>query len=315
MTFLRGRHLLGLADMTAEEIRLVLDTAMPMLEVLDRSIKKVPTLRGKVLATLFYEPSTRTRVSFELAAKYMSADTVSIATATSSVVKGESLRDTVQTLEALGVDAVVVRHATAGVPHQLAGWLAHAVVVNAGDGMHEHPTQGLLDLFTIRREKGRLEGLEVAIVGDVLHSRVARSDIWGLTKMGAGVRVAGPATLVPGSLEQVGVKVGSNVQEAVSGADVVIVLRLQAERQQQGLLPSWNEYARYFGVTPEVLSLARPDVLLMHPGPVNRGVELSSELVEAPASAINRQVKNGVAVRMAVLYLLLGGEVLRGTVD
>lgn len=315
MTFLRGRHLLGLADMTAEEIRLVLDTAMPMLEVLDRSIKKVPTLRGKVLATLFYEPSTRTRVSFELAAKYMSADTVSIATATSSVVKGESLRDTVQTLEALGVDAVVVRHATAGVPHQLAGWLAHAVVVNAGDGMHEHPTQGLLDLFTIRREKGRLEGLEVAIVGDVLHSRVARSDIWGLTKMGAGVRVAGPATLVPGSLEQLGVKVGSNVQEAVSGADVVIVLRLQAERQQQGLLPSWNEYARYFGVTPEVLSLARPDVLLMHPGPVNRGVELSSELVEAPASAINRQVKNGVAVRMAVLYLLLGGEVLRGTVD
>lgn len=181
--------------------------------------------------------------------------------------------------------------------------------------MHEHPTQGLLDLFTIRREKGRLEGLEVAVIGDVLHSRVARSDIWGLTKMGAAVRVAGPATLVPGSLEQLGVKVGSNVQEAVSGADVVIVLRLQAERQQQGLLPSWNEYARYFGVTPEVLSLARPDVLLMHPGPVNRGVELSCELVEAPASAINRQVKNGVAVRMAVLYLLLGGEVPRGTVD
>ncbi|TDA66898.1 MAG: aspartate carbamoyltransferase catalytic subunit [Clostridia bacterium] len=307
MAGLAARHLLGLAEMEAEEINLVLETARPMAGVMERPIKKVPTLRGKVLVTLFYEPSTRTRVSFELAAKYMGADTVSIAPATSSVVKGENLRDTVQTLEALGADMVVVRHQTAGVPGQLAGWLSRTVVVNAGDGMHEHPTQGLLDLFTIREEKGRLVGLEVAIIGDILHSRVARSDIWGLTKMGARVRVAGPATLLPPGLEKMGAQVYHRLEPALEGADVVIALRLQQERQRQGLLPSLREYAASFGLTPGRLALAKPDVLLMHPGPVNRGVELAAELVDAPCSAINRQVTNGVAVRMAVLYLLLGG--------
>lgn len=315
MAGLAARHLLGLAEMEAEEINLILETARPMAGILERPIKKVPTLRGKVLVTLFYEPSTRTRISFELAAKYMGADTVSIAPATSSVVKGEGLRDTVQTLEALGADVVVVRHQTAGVPQQLARWLKRAAVINAGDGMHEHPTQGLLDLFTIREEKGRLAGLEVAIIGDILHSRVARSDIWGLTKLGARVRVAGPATLLPPGLEKIGVQAYPRLEPALEGADVVIALRLQQERQQQGLLPGVREYAGSFGLTRKLLALAKPDVLLMHPGPVNRGVELADDLVDAPLSAVNRQVTNGVAVRMAVLYLLLGGEPNRVLAD
>lgn len=309
------RHLLGLAEMEAEAIDLILGTARPMADILARPIKKVPTLRGKALVTLFYEPSTRTRVSFELAAKYMGADTVSITPATSSVVKGEGLRDTVQTLEALGADAVVVRHQTAGVPHQLARCLKRVAVINAGDGMHEHPTQGLLDLFTIREEKGRLAGLQVAIIGDVLHSRVARSDVWGLTKMGARVKVAGPATLLPPGLAKMGVQVYPRLEPALEGADVVIALRLQQERQREGLLPGLREYAARFGLTRKLLALAKPDVLLMHPGPVNRGVEVADDLVDAPFAAINRQVTNGVAVRMAVLYLLLGGEPNRLLVD
>lgn len=306
MAGLNRKDVLGLEDMTAEEIGLVLGTAGSMKEIIGRTIKKVPTLRGRTMLNLFYEPSTRTRTSFELAAKYMSADTVNVAAATSSVKKGETLMDTVRNIEVMGVELVVIRHSAAGAPHFLAQRI-RSRVINAGDGAHEHPTQGLLDLFTIRERKGRIEGLKVAIIGDILHSRVARSDIWGLTKMGAKVVVAGPSTLLPPEIAALGVRAYTRVEEAVADADVINVLRIQLERQERGFFPSVREYAREFGINGRRLALAREDVLLMHPGPVNRGVEVTSEVADGPHSAIYEMVTNGVAVRMALLYLLLGG--------
>lgn len=303
---LKRKDLLGLQHLSAEEIKLILDTAVPMKDILKRDIKKVPTLRGKVVATLFYEPSTRTRSSFELAAKYMGADTISLAVATSSVQKGESLRDTAKTLEVMGVDMVILRHSVSGAAEYLAKCV-RASVINGGDGKHEHPTQALLDMFTIREKKGRLEGLKVAIVGDILHSRVARSNIWGLTKMGAEVRVVGPPTLMPPQIEKLGVKVFYRMEEALQGVDVINVLRLQLERQQKGLFPSVREYHRWYGLTAERLQYAAPDVLVLHPGPMNRGVEIAPEVADGPHAVINEQVTNGVAVRMALLYLLMGG--------
>lgn len=307
------KDLLGLEELTPEEINLVLETAVPMKEILQRKIKKVPTLRGRVVATCFYEPSTRTRVSFELAAKYLGADCLSLAAAASSVVKGESLKDTAQTLAATGVEVIILRHPAAGAPHYLARALETTTIINAGDGMHEHPTQGLLDLFTLKEQKGEIAGLEVAIVGDITHSRVARSALWGLKKLGAKVRVAGPFTLLPVEIERLGVEVCPTVEEALKEADAVIVLRLQRERQAGGLLPSLKEYTRFFCLTPERLRLARESVFVLHPGPVNRGVEIAPEVMEKPQSLINTQVTNGVAVRMALLYLFLGGGKPRAT--
>lgn len=304
----RLRHLLGLRGMAAGDIKLILDTAGPMKDVLLRDIKKVPALRGRAVLNLFYEPSTRTRNSFELASKYLSADAVNVTAATSSVVKGETLRDTAVNCQRMGFDAIVIRHPSAGAPHFLARHV-QASVINAGDGMHEHPTQALLDLFTIREKKGRIAGLKVAIIGDILHSRVARSDIWGLTCLGAEVRLAGPTTLLPKDWSGFppGLRVCGRVEDALDGADVVIALRIQKERQERGLFPSVREYARFWGINRQRLSLAAPDVLLMHPGPVNRGVEVDSDVADGLESSIHEQVTNGVAVRMAVLYLLLGG--------
>ncbi|MGQ9557609.1 MAG: aspartate carbamoyltransferase catalytic subunit [Desulfurispora sp.] len=303
---LKSRHLLGLEQLTREEINLVLDTASSMKEILGRPIKKVPALRGKTVINLFYEASTRTRTSFELAAKHLSADSVNIATAASSVTKGESLIDTAATLRALGADAVVLRHPMAGAPHLLARKVDCAVI-NAGDGAHEHPTQALLDLFTIREKKGRLADLTVVITGDIAHSRVARSNIWGLSKLGARVRLCGPETLLPSGLEQLPVEKYHDFDRAIAGADVVMMLRLQLERQQQGLFPSLREYARLYGLSRQRLGLAAPDALVMHPGPINRGVEIAADVADGAQSVINEQVTNGVAVRMAVLYLLIGG--------
>jgi aspartate carbamoyltransferase catalytic subunit len=313
MNFSR-KDLLGLQDSTAEEIALVLDTAVVMKQIMKRQIKKVPTLRGRTVVTVFYEPSTRTRTSFELAAKYLSADTVGIAAATSSIVKGESLKDTARTIAAMGADVVVLRHPMAGAARLLARTV-RAAVINAGDGAHEHPTQALLDLYTVWEKKGRLDGLKVAIVGDILHSRVARSDIWGFTRMGARVHVAGPATMLPPGLDGMGAAVSSRVEEALEGADVVIALRIQLERQQEGLFPGLREYARLFGLNRERLALAAPDALLMHPGPMNRGVEIAGDVADGEQSMINEQVTNGVAVRMALLYLLTGGGVNHENAD
>lgn len=303
---INGKDLLSLKDTPAETIKLILDTAEPMKEIIKRQIKKVPTLRGRTVVTVFYEASTRTRTSFELAAKYLSADAVNIAAATSSVSKGESLKDTARTIAAMGADVVVLRHPMAGAPELLARTLK-ASVINAGDGAHEHPTQALLDLFTVREKKGRLEGLKVVIIGDILHSRVARSDIWGYTTMGAEVRLAGPATLMPPGIEKTGARVYNNLEEALEGADVINILRIQLERQQQGLFPGLREYAILFGINRDRLKLAAPDALVMHPGPMNRGVEISPEVADGLQSVINEQVTNGVAVRMALLYLLTGG--------
>jgi aspartate carbamoyltransferase catalytic subunit len=302
----KRKDILGLQNLSAEEIRLILDTAVPMKEILGRAIKKVPTLRGRTVVTLFYEPSTRTRTSFELAAKYLSADSVNLSTSTSSVVKGETLKDTARTLAAMGADVVVLRHPMAGAPNLLARTIP-AAVINAGDGAHEHPTQALLDMFTVREKMGELAGLNVAIIGDILHSRVARSNIWGFTKMGARVRICGPATMIPPEIEATGVQVCTRMEEALDGADVVMMLRIQLERQQQGLFPSIREYARLFGLNRKRLALARPGALVMHPGPMNRGVEISPEVADGVNSVINEQVTNGVAVRMALLYLLGGG--------
>lgn len=304
---LQGKDLLGLATITTEEIELILDTAARMKEILSRPIKKVPALRGRTVVNVFYEPSTRTRVSFELAAKYLSADCINISASASSVVKGESLKDTARTIEALGADAVVLRHPLAGAPHLLARTIAPPVV-NAGDGAHEHPTQALLDLFTVQEKKGGLRRMKVAIIGDILHSRVARSNIWGFLKMGATVSVCGPATLIPKDVERMGVSVHHRMEEALKEADVVMMLRIQLERQKAALFPSLREYSRLYCLTPERLSLAKPDALVMHPGPVNRGVEISAGVAEHQRSVINEQVTNGVAVRMAILYLLSGGE-------
>ena len=301
------KHLLALEDLEAGDIRQILDTADAMRQVFERPVKKFPTLRGRVVVNLFYEPSTRTRTSFELAAKALSADVVNVAVAQSSVVKGESLVDTARTFESLGADYVVIRHASAGVPHLLARTI-RARVVNAGDGAHEHPTQGLLDLYTIRRRKGRVEGLNVLILGDILHSRVARSDIWGLRKLGASVGVAGPATLLPVGLEALGVRRFHRLDEALEWADVVNVLRIQRERMQRGYLPSLREYRLRWGLTEQRLRRLREDVLIMHPGPANVGVEIDEAVLTDARSAVSEQVTNGVAVRMAVLYLMAGRE-------
>ncbi len=304
---LRGKDILSLREMAPEDMELILSTARSLKEILSRPIKKVPTLRGKVVCTLFYEPSTRTRTSFELAAKYMSADTVSVQSAGSSVQKGESLSDTARNLEVMGTDVVVMRHGVSGACHFLARVL-DVPVINAGDGLHEHPTQGLLDIFTILEHKSRIRGLRVAILGDVLHSRVARSNIFGLVKMGAHVSVAAPMTLLPSEVERLGVKAYSRVEEAIEGADVVYVLRLQLERQAGNMFPSKREYHEFFGLDRKKLNYANEDALVMHPGPMNRGVEISTEVADSPRSVILEQVTSGVAVRMAILYLILGGR-------
>ncbi len=305
MSFNR-KDILGLQEMSREEIEYILDTAVPFKEITLRPIKKIPTLRGKTVINLFYEPSTRTRTSFELAGKRMSADVINISTSASSIVKGESLKDTALTLQALGADVVIIRHGMSGAPH-LVGQTIKAGVINAGDGTHEHPTQALLDLYTIREKKGQVAGLKVAIVGDILHSRVARSDIWGLTKMGAEVVVAGPNTLLPPELQSLGIKACTNVEEAIKDADVIQVLRIQQERQEKGLFPSLREYSRLYGINHERLKYAAKDVLVMHPGPINRGVEITPDVADSNQSAILDQVTNGLAIRMALLYLLAGG--------
>ncbi|MCI0406096.1 MAG: aspartate carbamoyltransferase catalytic subunit [candidate division Zixibacteria bacterium] len=301
------KHLLGLEGLTREEIEFVLDTAVTFKEVLERPIKKVPTLRGLTIVNLFYEASTRTRISFELAQKRLSADTVNFSPSSSSVKKGETLRDTVRNLEAMKIDMAVVRHASSGVPYFLTQCLESSII-NAGDGAHEHPTQGLLDLYTIREKYGRVEGLRVVIVGDVKHSRVARSNIWGLKAMGASVAVCGPSTLLPVEMEKMGVEVYTDLNKALWGADVVNVLRLQLERQERGFLPTLREYSRFFGITKERLALLNKNYTIMHPGPINRGVEITPEVADSPESVILAQVTNGVAVRMAVLYLLSGQQ-------
>jgi len=301
------KHLLSIDQLSPSQIELVLKTADSFREVGTRTIKKVPILRGRTVCNLFFESSTRTRISFELAAKRLSADVINFTgDARSSLSKGESFKDTAQTLQAMGVDAIVVRHSSAGAPHRLSRWV-EASVINAGDGAHEHPTQALLDLMTIREKKGHLEGLNVTIVGDVTHSRVARSDIFGMRKMGITVTVAGPPTLIPAQCQELGVKVSHRLEEAIASADVIMMLRLQHERMTGGLIPSLREYSRYWGLTLDKLrAQARPDVLIMHPGPVNRGVELAPEVADSPYSVILDQVANGVAVRMAVLWSLLG---------
>ncbi len=306
VTRLRSKDLLGVAELSAAEIRLILDTAVGMKEIAYRSIKKVPTLRGKTVVNLFFEASTRTRTSFEIAEKRLSADTLNIAASTSSVVKGETLADTALNLQAMAPDLMVVRHASSGACHLLSR-ICRAGIINAGDGMHEHPTQALLDAFTIRERKGRLEGLKVAIVGDLLHSRVVRSNVLLLTRMGADVWLCGPPTLIPAGIDRHGVHVTSVVEEAIDQADVVMMLRIQLERMQGAFVPSLREYFTVFGLTPERVQLARPDVIIMHPGPMNRGVEIASEVADGRYSVILDQVANGVAVRMAVLYLLAGG--------
>lgn len=303
---LRGKDILGLQHMTVPEIQLVLNTAQEMKGIIRRDIKKVPTLRGKSIINLFFEPSTRTRTSFELAGKYLGADVVNITTSASSVVKGESLRDTLMTVEAMGVDIIVMRHEAEGAA-QYASKAVSPVIINAGDGAHEHPTQGLLDMFTILQKKSGFANLKVAIVGDILHSRVARSNIWGLQKMGAEIHLAGPQTLMPRDIEKTGVYVHNRVEDALEGADVVNILRIQRERQQKGLFPSAREYARIFGINKDRLALAKPDALVMHPGPMNRGLEIAPDVAYSEQSAIQEQVQNGLAVRMALLFLVLMG--------
>lgn len=302
-----GKDILGIQEMNVAEIELILDTAASFKEVSTREIKKVPTLRGKTVINLFYEPSTRTRTSFEIAAKRLSADTINISASSSSVVKGETLIDTAKNLEAMKPDCIVIRHSASGAPHLLAR-LMDVPVINAGDGAHEHPTQALLDLFTVREKIGRLAGLKVAIVGDILHSRVARSNIWGFIKMGAEVHVAGPRTMMPADVERMGVHWHTSLSEVIPIADVIMMLRIQLERQEGGFFPTLREYSRLFGLNMEVMMAAKPGVLIMHPGPMNRGVEISPEVADGPFSVILDQVTNGVAVRMALLYLLVGGE-------
>jgi len=306
LSALTHRHLLGIQGLTAEEITLILDTARAFAEVSTRAIKKVPTLRGKTVVNFFMEPSTRTRSSFEIAEKRLSADTLNFSPSASSVVKGESLLDTARNLEAMAPDMIVIRHKASGAPHFLARH-CRSNIINAGDGSHEHPTQGLLDAFPIRERKGRLAGLRVAIIGDLTHSRVLRSNLFLLKTMGADVIVCGPPTLIPAELARVGVAVTFRIEEAVAGADVIMMLRIQRERQQGGAFPSAREYYNLFGLTEKRVAGARGDVIIMHPGPMNRGVEIDSAVADGPYSVILAQVTNGVAVRMAVLYLLAGG--------
>ena len=299
------KDLLSLYDLSAEEITFILDTAEEFKKVSQRKIKKVPALRGKTVVNLFIEPSTRTRISFELAEQRLSADIININAEASSLRKGETLLDTVKNIEALQADLVVLRHSAAGAPNFLAPRV-RCGIVNAGDGAHSHPTQALLDLFTMREKKGTLKGLNVSIIGDILHSRVARSDMWGLLKLGANVTFAGPSTLVPREFAAAGVWVCDNLEEALAGADVVNLLRIQHERQRSGFFPSTGEYAKVFGLDKESLKYIKPDALIMHPGPINRDVELASALADGPQSVILEQVTNGLAVRMAVLFLVAG---------
>lgn len=301
------RHLLGLEYLSKEEMELILDNSKGFKEIFTRSIKKVPALRGKTVVNLFFENSTRTRTSFELAAKRLSADVLNFSVSTSSVVKGETLLDTARTIQAMGADIIIMRHCCPGASHFLSRKL-NVSVINAGDGCHEHPSQGLLDMFTILEKKDRIKGLKVSIVGDILHSRVARSNIWGLTKLGAKVTVVGPKTLIPRYIEELGVRVSYDLVKGIKDADVINLLRIQLERQSKNLFPSIREYKLLYGVTQERLKHAKENVLVMHPGPVNRGVEISQAVADGPHSVINEQVTNGVAVRMAVLYLLCGGK-------
>lgn len=302
---IKAKDLISMDQLDQEQIELILQTAKEMKTIIKRDIKKVPTLRGKTVLTLFYEPSTRTRTSFELAGKYMSADMVNINTTASSVVKGESLKDTGKTLEVMGVDIVIIRHSMSGAP-QLLGQCIQSRVINAGDGFHQHPTQALLDMMTIKEHLGGFAGLKVAIIGDILHSRVARSNLSGLTTMGAEVCFCGPPTLIPPGLERPGVKVTYDMAEAVADADVVMMLRIQLERQKAGFFPSLREYSQLYGLSKQRLALAKKDCLVLHPGPINRGVEIAGEIADGVQSRINEQVTNGVAVRMALLYLMLG---------
>src|SRR5260221_3733823 len=301
------KHLLDIESLSADEIVTVLDTARAFKAVGERAIKKVPALRGKTVINLFVEPSTRTRISFELAEQRLSADIINFTAEASSLKKGETLKDTARNLEALNADFIVIRHSASGAPHFLSRVL-NASVINAGDGAHEHPTQALLDVFTIREKKKEIAGLNVTILGDVLYSRVARSNIWALTKLGSKVTLCGPSTLVPRVFEQMGCRVTHNVDEAISGADIVNLLRIQHERQRKTMFPSIGEYTKLFGLNRDRLSLTNPDTLIMHPGPINRGVEIASELADCGRSVILEQVTNGLAVRMAVLFLVSGGK-------
>ena len=300
---LSSRHLLGLQGVPKEDIQLILDTAITFREVLERPIKKVPTLQGKTVVNLFYESSTRTRISFELAEKRLSADSINFAISTSSVSKGETLKDTIRNIEAMKVDMVVVRHAAAGTPLFLTK-VCDSNIINAGDGIHEHPTQALLDMYSIREKLGRLNGLKVCIVGDIAHSRVALSNIYGLKTMGAKVSLCGPSTMIPKFVEELGVNVITNIDEAIQENDVLNILRIQLERKAREYFPSIREYAKYFGITRERLEKNGKDILILHPGPINRGVEIASDVADGPYQIILNQVTNGVAVRMAVLYLL-----------
>ncbi|MEW6571016.1 MAG: aspartate carbamoyltransferase catalytic subunit [Nitrospirota bacterium] len=302
---LNKKDLLGIKDLSTEEINLILDTAAGFKDVLGRDIKKVPTLRGKTAVNLFFEPSTRTRTSFELAAKRLSTDVINFSVPTSSVVKGESLIDTALTVQALGADFVIIRHSSAGVPYLLSRKL-RASVINAGDGTNEHPTQALLDAFTIREKKGKTDSLNAAIVGDIAHSRVAKSNIYCLTKLGTHVRLIGPPTLIPEEMRKLGVEIFHSMEEGLKDIDVLMMLRIQLERQGKGFFPSTDEYSKNWGLTPERLLLAKDDVIVMHPGPMNRGIEIASEIADGPRSVILDQVTNGIAVRMAVMYLLAG---------
>jgi aspartate carbamoyltransferase catalytic subunit len=304
------KHILGIKDLTAEEITFILETADSFKEINTRNIKKVPTLRGKTVVNLFFEASTRTRTSFEIAGKRLSADTVNISASSSSVVKGETLEDTAQNIEAMHPDIIVMRHSASGACDYLAERL-NCSVINAGDGTHEHPSQALLDAFTMRQHKGKIAGLPVAIAGDVAHSRVVRSNIYCLNKLGAKVKIAGPRTMLPPGLEQLGCEVYSNLEDAITDADCIMMLRIQRERQGKTLIPSLREYSRFFGLNDDKLKLAKPDAIVMHPGPMNRGVEISSSVADGQQNVILDQVENGVAVRMALLYLVAGGEKLQ----
>ncbi len=308
MMKLGKKDILGIRDMSVAEINLILETAESFLEISTREIKKVPTLRGKSVINLFYEASTRTRTSFEIAGKRLSADTINISASTSSVVKGETLIDTARNLEAMNPDIIVIRHSAAGAPHLLASLLRQSII-NAGDGAHEHPSQALLDMMTITEKKGKIAGLKVALSGDILHSRVARSNIYGLSKMGAQVVVAGPATMMPRDINQMGVQAYTKLEDAIADADVVMMLRIQLERQKQNIFPSLREYAQHYCLNRTNIKLAKPDAIVMHPGPMNRGVEISPDIADDPGcSVILDQVNNGVAVRMALFYLLSGGN-------
>ncbi len=300
------KHILGLDHLSVPDIEHILNTAESFKEISRRSIKKVPVLRGKTVVTLFFEPSTRTRLSFDIAAKRMSADTFSISASTSSTTKGESLADTAKNIEAMMPDIIVMRHPSSGASNYLANRI-NTSVINAGDGTHEHPSQGLLDLMTVKEHKGKIKGLKIAIIGDISHSRVAHSDIIGFSKMGANVFVSGPATLIPKKISRLGARVCTTIEEAVNNADVVMPLRIQKERQSDPLIPSFREYAAFFGINRQILQVAKPDALVMHPGPINRGVELAPDVADGSQSVILDQVTNGVAIRMALMYLVLGG--------